>query len=93
MVYAIFSATISDKSALDAYRPKAGEALARHGGKVEQATPAPLALDGAPSLPDIAAVLSFPDVDSAQAWINDPDLVDLHKLRRSAGETSILLLT
>jgi len=36
--------------------------------------------------------LSFPDKSAAQAWINDPDLADLHDLRRSAGHTEILLL-
>ncbi len=93
MVYAIFTATITDKDSLAAYRPKAAEALARHGGSVAQASPAPIALDGAPALPDLAAILSFPDTEAAQAWINDPDLADIHDLRRNAGDTAILLLS
>lgn len=93
MVYAIFTANITNKDSLAAYKPKAAEALARHGGSVAQASPAPLALDGAPAIPDLAAILSFPDTASAQAWINDPDLAAVHDLRRGAGETAILLLT
>jgi len=92
MIYAVFKADIKRPEAMASYREKAGAALARHGGKVEQATPSPSALDGSPTLSDAAAVLSFPDKDAAQAWINDPELADLHDLRRSAGRTEILLL-
>lgn len=92
MTYAIFKAVITNPAAMAAYREKAGAALAKHGGKVEAATPSATALDGAPSIPDLAAVLSFPDAEAAKAWINDPEFADLHDLRRSVGETEILLL-
>lgn len=92
MIYALFKATITRPEAMAAYREKAADALAKHGGKVEQATPSTSALDGAPTIPNVAALLSFPNKDAAQAWINDPDLADLHDLRRSAGKTEILLL-
>ncbi len=92
MIYAIFTATITRPEAVAAYRDKAGPALAKHGGKVEQATATPSALDGNPTIPDIAAVLSFPDRAAAQAWIDDPDLTDVHALRRGCGQTEILLL-
>ena len=74
-----------------AYREKAGAALAKHGRKVKVVTPAATALDGAPSVPDVAVLLSFPDAATALAWINDPEIADLHDLRRSVGETEILL--
>lgn len=92
MIFAVFKATISNPAALATYREQAGAALARHGGKVEAATPAATALDGTPDIPDVAALLSFPDATAARAWIDDPDLTDLHDLRRSAGRTEILLL-
>ena len=92
MIYAVFKADISHPEALVGYREQAGAALAKHGGKVEQATPSPSALDGDPALPDAVAILSFPDKTAAEAWINDPALSALHDLRRSAGRTEILLL-
>ena len=92
MIYAVFKATVTNPDALASYRDQAGAALAKHGGKVEQATPAPTALDGTPALPNVAAILSFPDADAARAWLNDPDLADLHNLRRSAGQTEIMLM-
>lgn len=92
MIYAYAKLTVKNPDALNAYREKAGEALARHGGKVEQASGQTISLDGRPDVPDVAAILSFPDRAAAEAWINDPDLAAVHDLRRDAGASDILLL-
>lgn len=92
MIYAYAKLTVTDKEALASYREKAGPALALHGGKVEQATADATALDGKPDIPDVAALLSFPDKASALGWINDESLKDVHALRRSAGASDIVLL-
>ena len=92
MIYAYAKLTVKNPNALNAYREKAGEALARHGGKVEQASGQTISPDGRPDLPDVAAILSFPDRAAAEAWINDPDLAAVHDLRRDAGASDILLL-
>ncbi len=92
MIYAFAKLTVTNPDALAQYRDLAGPALARHGGKVEHASGNTVVLDGNPDLPDVAAILSFPDRASAQAWIEDPDLADIHALRRSAGGSDIVLL-
>ncbi|WP_037308606.1 DUF1330 domain-containing protein [Ruegeria halocynthiae] len=92
MIYAYAQLTVKHPDTFAAYREKAGAALARHGGKVEHATTKATALDGAPNLPDVAVLLSFPDRDAALGWINDPELKDVHALRRSAGASDIVLL-
>lgn len=92
MVYAIFKANITNPESLASYRDHAAAALTKHGGKVEQASTSPEALDGSPDLPQMIATLSFPDVDAARAWINDPELAPVHDMRRGAGQTEILLL-
>jgi uncharacterized protein (DUF1330 family) len=92
MIYAIFKADVKRPEALASYREQAAVALAKHGGKVEQATPSPTALDGSPTITNVAAVLSFPDKGAAHAWINDPELAALHELRRSIGHTKFILL-
>lgn len=92
MIYAYAKLTVTNPDALNAYREKAAEALARHGGKVESASKDFTVLDGNPEQPDTAALLSFPDRDAALAWANDPDLANVHALRRSAGGSDILLL-
>lgn len=92
MIYAIASLSIENADKLAAYREHAGQALARHGGQVVTASAAPLGIEGAPTLPDAVAILSFPDKESGLNWINDPDLADVHDLRRAAGQSEITLL-
>lgn len=92
MVYAFAHLTVTNPEALAAYREKAGAALARHGGAVVHASRDLQGIDGAPTLPDAAALLSFPDATSAKAWADDPDLADIHALRHSAGGSDIMLL-
>jgi len=92
MIYAYAKMTVTNPQALADYREVAGAALAKHGGKVEGGAAEFTVLDGAPEAPDVAALLSFPDKDAAIAWSNDPELQDVHALRRSAGGSEILLL-
>lgn len=92
MVYAYAKLTVTNPDALAQYRDKAGPALAKHGGAVVQAGGSAIVLDGTPDLPDVAAILSFPDNNSALAWINDPELTEVHNLRRGAGGSDIVLL-
>ncbi len=90
-VYAFAMLTVTDKEALDAYRAVAGDALAKHGGKVVKAGPATDLLDGQGILPHALALLEFPNGDAARAWRDDPELVDVHAMRRSAGGSEIIL--
>ena len=92
MIYVYAKLTVKKPEALEQYREVAGAALAKHGGSVQSASGEFTTLDGAPDAPDVAALLSFPDRDAALAWANDPDLADVHALRRSAGGSDILLL-
>ncbi|QDG78374.1 DUF1330 domain-containing protein [Labrenzia sp. PHM005] len=84
--------TVTDKDALGAYREKAPDALARHGGSVVRADPEPVVLETAGDRPNIAALLSFPSAEAAQAWINDPDLADVHALRNKGGKSTIVVI-
>jgi uncharacterized protein (DUF1330 family) len=92
MIYAYAKLTVSSSQALAHYRDVAGPALAKHGGKVESAAKEFTVLDGSPDAPNVAALLSFPDKAAALAWATDPELEDVHALRRSAGASDILLL-
>ena len=92
MIYAIVELTITNPDSLAAYREKAGEALGRYGGTVVQAAKELTVLEGTPEVPNMIALLSFPDRDSALGWANDPDLAEVHALRRGAGKSDIVLL-
>lgn len=91
-IQALAMITISDKESLGAYREKAAEALAKHGGSILAATPDVTVLEAAGTAPDIAALLSFPALDAAKAWISDPDLADTHALRNKGGMSTIVVL-
>ena len=90
--YAIATLRVKNPEKLAAYREKASDALARHGGSVVQASTDLSLIEGAGPLPDGVAVLSFPDRDAAHAWINDPELAATHALRTEGADTQIALL-
>ena len=90
--YAFAMLRITDADKIAEYRPRAADALALHGGEVVQASPDPKVLEGAPVVPDIMALLRFPDAAAAEAWIADPTLSDVHALRNGAGASDILLM-
>ena len=90
--HAIATMKITAPETLAAYREKAAQALARHGGSVLQASAKLDLIEGDAGLPDAAALLAFPDRDAALAWINDPELASVHALRRGGGQSSIILL-
>lgn len=91
-VQALAMITITDKTSLAAYREQAAEALAKHGGSLVAADPAPLVLEAAGDTPDLAALLAFPNADAARAWIDDPALADIHALRNGGGKSTIIVL-
>lgn len=91
-VHAIFTITIDTPESIAQYREVAADALAKHGGAVAQASPALTVLDGTDPKPSMAAILSFPDADAAQAWHSDPALAHVHDLRRNAGPSTLILL-
>lgn len=92
MIYVVAKLDITNPQALTEYREVAGPALAKHGGKPVAGAGATTVLEGGASAPDTAAIFTFSDKESALAWINDPELADVHDLRRSAGTSDILLL-
>jgi len=90
--HAIAQITVTDPTSLAAYREKAGDALNKHGGAIVQASGDLAVIEGEATLPTIIAILSFPDKNAAQAWINDPALAEVHALRRGSGTSQITLL-
>ncbi|MGG7565075.1 DUF1330 domain-containing protein [Rhodovulum sp. DZ06] len=91
----VFQIEIDAPEKLAAYREGAGAALAKHGGAVTAASPAPAAFDPGGTRsegPGMLAVLTFPDMAAAQAWIDDPALAELHALRNAAGAAQVWAL-
>jgi uncharacterized protein (DUF1330 family) len=91
-VHALALITVTDPESLGKYREIAGEALAKHGGKVVAGDPSPVVLEAAGDAPNLAALLSFPTVEAAKAWREDPALGDIHDLRNAGGRSTIVVL-
>jgi len=91
-VQAIVLLNINDMETMKKYREKAGEALAKHGGRVVSAGPVSIVLEAAGDAPDVIALLEFPSVEKAQAWRNDPELANVHALRNKAGKSTIVII-
>ncbi|MEJ8473998.1 DUF1330 domain-containing protein [Roseibium algae] len=91
-VQAIALITVTNKDILAKYRDVAGQALAKHGGRVVAGDPDPTVLEAAFDAPNIAALLEFPSVEAAQNWRNDPSLADIHALRNTGGKSTIVVL-
>lgn len=92
MIYAYAKITVTNPESFAQYRDVAAAALAKHGGKVESSAREFTVLDGNPDIPQVAALLSFPNKDAAVAWSSDPEIADVHALRRNAGASDILLI-
>ncbi len=91
--YAIAQIVVQNKEILGAYREKAGEALAKHGGSVVTAGPVAEVLEISIEKPDVLALLSFPSKEAALAWRNDPELEEVHALRTGSGNSTVLVLS
>lgn len=90
--YALVTVTVSNPESFAAYREKAGDALKKYGGAPMQVSKEAEVIEGDAPNPDVAVILTFPDRTAAKAWINDPELADVHALRASAGDSKIVLM-
>ncbi len=90
--YAVVQIVPQDETALAAYRAKALEAVRKHGGDGFAGGSSAETLEDTGAGATTVVVVAFPDADAAHAWINDPELADLHALRRKGAKSTIVLL-
>ncbi len=82
---------VKDADSFAAYRDVAGEALAKHGGKLSHMANPAVRLEGSLQTP-MTALLSFPSPEAAREWHSDPALADIHKRRTDGADLSIFLV-
>ncbi len=90
--YAVAHLTVRDPAKFDVYRQKAGEALAKHGGRVAAVSAQPRRLEGGLETPGAIALLAFDEPGAAETWHADPELAELHELRRAGADISIFVI-
>ncbi|MFS4580626.1 DUF1330 domain-containing protein [Phaeobacter sp. C3_T13_0] len=92
MAYVYVNLILQDPQSMAAYREQAGAALQKHGATVLVSTPNQTVIEGERDPTGIGVILQFESSETAQAWIDDPELQETHALRRSAGKSAITLL-
>ncbi len=90
--YAIVSLSITDPDTFAAYREQAGPALAKYKAAPMEVSRDAKVIEGTGAAPDVTVILTFPDRAHAEGWINDPELADVHALRRGSGTSHIVLM-
>ncbi len=90
--YALVTVTVTNPDSFAAYREKTGDALKKHGGAPMEVSKESEVIEGEGTAPTVAVILTFPDRPAAKAWINDPELAEIHALRRGAGQSNIVLM-
>lgn len=90
--YAQVTITLKDPETFAKYRELAGPALAKHKAKPLAVSKESNIIEGDGPAPDVAVILEFPDRAHAEAWINDPELAEVHALRNAGGNSRIVLM-
>jgi uncharacterized protein (DUF1330 family) len=90
--YVAVSLVPQDKDALEAYFKLGGPAVKKHGGAPIAGGPDKRLIEDNGSGPGIHVLLKFPDEGAVDAWMQDPDLADVHALRRQGARTTMTLL-
>ncbi len=92
--YVIASLQVRDTAWREAYSPKTGELIRKHGGKVLTPFASKVeALEGKAKPPTNVVIIEFPSQDQAKAWYNDPEYAPLIKLRQTGAGGEFILVT
>ena len=91
-VYVIAQVDIHNFETWQEYAKVGGGAVAKHGGRLFAQSAEPVVLEDTGAGVARAVILEFPDIGAAKAWIGDPELAEVHELRKAAAKTMILAL-
>ena len=90
--YVVVQLAPKDENTLKRYFAVGREAVEKNGGKPIAGGPDRAVLEDNGGGTAASVLLSFPSGEAAHAWINDPDLAEVHSLRRTGADTTITLL-
>ncbi len=90
--YAVVQLVPTDQEKLAEYRTHAVEAVKKHFGRPFAGGPGTEVLEDTGAGSTMVLVAEFPTAENARAWIGDPELADIHALRRAGAKSTIMLL-
>lgn len=90
--YVTIQIDVHDPETIAAYRDRAIEPVARHGGMMIAGGPDCEVLEDTGAGRPVSVLLSFPNAAAVRGWLEDPEFRALHALRRKAAKTVITML-
>lgn len=90
--YLIGSVTVTDESWIPGYAISVHDIVHKHGGKYLSRSGNINQVEGDPSDISLMAVVEFPDVEAANAFINDPDYQDFRKSRMRGSISNLYII-
>ncbi len=89
--YLVLDLTVNDFAGFSRYIAAIPAHIARHGGRYIVQGAEPTVVEGDWTPPRLV-ILEFPDRAAAEAFLNDPDLQDLFKVRHETTTSRLVLV-
>lgn len=90
--YALVTVTVDDPTKFATYREAAGPAMAKHGVTPLAVSREAEIIEGNGTAPNVTVILQFENREAVRGWINDPEIAEVHRMRREAGSSRIILM-
>lgn len=90
--YFIADIRIHDPEQYQDYLKGFMEIFDRYGGNLRVVSSAPVEHIEGTWKPESIVLMEFPSLEQAKAWKDDPDYVELAKIRQSTAETQMVLV-
>jgi uncharacterized protein (DUF1330 family) len=89
--YLVLDLAINDFGGFKRYIAEIPAHISRHGGKYIVQGAAPTPVEGAWT-PERMVIIEFPSRDNAKAFLGDPDIQDLFKIRHTTTTSRLVLV-
>lgn len=90
--YLIGEVTITDESWVSGYATNVHDIVAKHGGKYLSRSGNIAQMEGEPNNISLIAVVEFPTMDAAKAFVNDPDYQEFRKSRIKGSVSDVYII-
>ena len=90
--YVVVQLAPRNQKTLDAYFEVGGAAVKKHGGFPIAGGPGKCVIEDNEGGVPAHVLLGFPNRESVAAWMEDPELEQVHALRKAGAKTTITLL-
>lgn len=91
-VYLVGAVTITDESWVSGYAVSVHDIVHKHGGKYLSRSGNITLVEGEPNDVSLMALVEFPSMDAANAFINDPDYQEFRKSRMQGSDSTVYFI-